>query len=303
MFSLTDQIAQHLHVCEFEKKLSPDTLKAYRIDLAQFAAFVQGRAVDKALLGQYVAYLNQTFAPRSVKRKLASVHAFYTALEGDKVIAESPFRHLRLHINYPKALPRVIPEEVVSLLLQTAYRQYQLDPCPWLLRDTLVLELLFSTGMRVSELCKLTPETFQLGTASLWLLIDGKGGKERAMQLSTPEILTLARQYLTAFEPQIVRSGSILVNRRGRPLSTQGVRQIIRSRMAAAAIHGRITPHMFRHTFATALLDAGVDIRQIQSLLGHSSIATTEIYTHVATKQQARLLAQRHPRNTMSFTN
>lgn len=303
MSSLSEQIAQHLQTCEFEKNLSTDTLKAYRIDLAQFADFVQGRTVDQTLLRQYIAHLNQNFAPRSVKRKLASVHAFYAALEEDETIPESPFYRLHLHISYPKELPRTIPEKVVKLLLQSAYQQYQLTSDIWLLRDILVLELLFSTGMRVSELCKLTPETFRLSESSLWLLIHGKGRKERVLQLSTSEILSLTERYLATFEPQIIQSGFILVNRRGRPLSTQGVRQIIRSRMEAAAVQGHVTPHMFRHTFATALLDAGVDIRYIQTLLGHSSISTTEIYTHVATGQQALLLAQRHPRNAMSFTH
>lgn len=302
MSSLTELITRHLQVCEFERNLSPDTIKAYRIDLAQFSSFVQDHTVDKNLLEMYVAHLNRTFAPRSVKRKLASVHAFYSAMEEDGAIFESPFRQLHLHISYPKELPRVIPEEVVNMLLQAAYQQYRLGPSPWLLRDILVLELLFGSGIRVSELCKLTPDTFQLGTDSLRMLIRGKGRKERALQLSTPELVSLVRQYLAEFAPQISQSGAVLVNRRGRPLSTQGVRQIIRNRMGAAAMQGRITPHMFRHTFATALLDAGVDIRQIQVLLGHSSIATTEIYTHVATKQQALLLAQRHPRNAMSFT-
>ena len=303
MLSLTEQITHYLQTCEFEKNLSPDTLKAYRIDLAQFAAFVQDRVVDKLLLGQYIAHLNQSFAPRSVKRKLASVHAFYAALEENEIIPESPFHYLHLHISYPKELPRTIPTDVVRSLLQNAYQQYQASPNIWLLRDILVLELLFSTGMRVSELCKLTPDAFQLGDSGLWLLVHGKGRKERVLQLTTPEILALAGQYLVTFAPQITQSGAILVNRRGHPLSTQSVRQIIRNRMDLTVAHGHITPHMFRHTFATSLLDAGVDIRYIQTLLGHSSISTTEIYTHVATGQQALLLAQRHPRNAMNFTH
>lgn len=302
MPSLVEQIAQHLKTCEFEKNLSPDTLKAYRIDLTQFAAFAQGRPVDQTLLRQYIVHLNQHFAPRSVKRKLASVHAFYATLEEDESISESPFHRLHLHISYPKELPRTIPEAVVKSLLQSVYQQYQLTQDIWLLRDILVLELLFSTGMRVSELCRLTPETFRLSANSLWMLIRGKGSKERVLQLSTPEILALAERHLTVFGSQIARAGFILVNRCGRPLSTQGVRQIISSRMEAAAVQGHITPHMFRHTFATALLDAGVDIRYIQTLLGHSSISTTEIYTHVATGQQSAILAQKHPRNMMSFT-
>lgn len=302
MSTLDTQISHYLYACEFEKRLSPDTLKAYRIDLAQFSAFAQNDAVDKALLGRYVAHLNQTFAPRSVKRKLASVRAFYAELEENEIINENPFQRFHLHVVYPKELPRIIPKGMVEKLLRGAYSQYGKSPDRWLLRDILALELLFSTGMRVSELCKLTDETFRLGRDSLWILIRGKGRKERALQLSTPELLTLTERYLKEFSLEIVKSGSILVNRRGRPLSPQGVRQIICRRMEAAAVPGHVTPHMFRHTFATDLLDAGVDIRYIQTLLGHSSISTTEIYTHVAMGKQSLILAQRHPRNAMKFT-
>lgn len=302
MPALTDHISRYLYACEFEKSLSPDTLKAYRIDLEQFAAFSRDDALDKALLGRYAAHLNQRFAPRSVKRKLASVRAFFSALEEQEVIAESPFRRFQLHISYPKELPRVIPMEAVKALLQNAYRQYQGSEDRWALRDTLVLELLFDTGMRVSELCKLTSETFQLGQGGLWLLIHGKGRKERVLQIATAEVVALAERYWQTFEPGIHTAGAILLNRRGRPLTTQGVRQIIARHLEAAAVEGHFTPHMFRHTFATALLDGGADIRYIQTLLGHSSISTTEIYTHVATGRQSAILAQRHPRNTMTFT-
>lgn len=301
MPSLDEHITLYLHACKFEKSLSADTLKAYRIDLTQFATFAQGSAVDKVLLGQYAAHLNQHFAPRSVKRKLASVRAFYSFLEEQEHIGESPFRRFRLHIVYPKELPRVIPTETVEAILREAYGQYQTTGDCWALRDILVLELLFDTGMRVSELCKLTPETFQTGSSGLRLLIHGKGRKERVLHIATMEVVSLAVRYLGEFSGGIHDTGFILLNRRGRPLTTQGVRQIISHHIQAAAVLGHITPHMFRHTFATALLDAGVDIRYIQTLLGHSSISTTEIYTHVATGQQSVILAQRHPRNEMKF--
>lgn len=302
MEGLTNQIAQYLQMCQLEKNLSSDTLKAYRIDLTQFAAFVQDTAVDKVLLGRYVAYLNQHFAPRSVKRKLASIRAFYSALEEQEAIAESPFRRFRLHISYPKELPRTIPTRTIEALLQSIYQQYRDSGNRWLLRDALVLELLFSTGIRVSELCRLTPNTFHLTDNSLRLLIHGKGRKERALQIATPEIISIAEQYLMAFRDTIQQQNCILFSRRERPLRTQGVRQIIARCSEDAAVGGHITPHMFRHTFATALLDSGVDIRYIQTLLGHSSISTTEIYTHVATGQQSLILAQRHPRNEMHLS-
>lgn len=303
MSTINAQIKQYLYTCEFEKKLSADTLKAYRIDLQQFEEFVKSSdTVDKMLLSRYAVHLNQTFAPRSVKRKLASVRAFYAWLMENEMVEKSPFQRFHLRIAYPKELPRTIPTEAVESLLRDAYSQYHESRDRWALRDVLALELLFSTGTRVSELCALTPETFQLETDSLRLLIHGKGRKERAIQIATSEILSLARQYLEAFRTEITQSGAILVNRRGRPLSTQGVRQLIRCHADAAAVRNHITPHMFRHTFATVLLDAGVDIRYIQTLLGHSSISTTEIYTHVAMEKQSLLLAQRHPRNVMRFT-
>ena len=301
MPSLSEHITQYLQVCEYEKRLSSDTLKAYRIDLTQFAAFARDAVVDKILLGEYAAHLNQHFAPRSVKRKLASVRAFYSFLEEQECVEESPFRRFRLHIVYPKELPRSIPTKTVEAVLREAYGQYQATGDHWALRDILVLELLFDTGMRVSELCKLTPDTFQIGSNGLKLLIHGKGRKERALQIATTEVVSLAEQYLGAFREGIHDTGYILLNRRGHPLTTQSVRQIVSHHIQAAAVQGHITPHMFRHTFATALLDGGVDIRYIQTLLGHSSISTTEIYTHVATSRQSAILAQRHPRNEMKF--
>lgn len=301
MSMLDEQVRHYLRTCEFEKKLSPDTLKAYRIDLAQFSAFCKDSIVDKTMLGQYAAHLNQHFAPRSVKRKLASVRAFYSSLEEQESIEESPFRRFRLHIVYPKELPRTIPTGTVEAILRETYGQYQATGDRWALRDILVLELLFDTGMRVSELCKLTPATFQIGANGLRLLIHGKGRKERVLQIATAEVVSLTERYMSVFGDSIHDAGFILLNRRGRSLSTQGVRQIISRHIQTAAVHGHITPHMFRHTFATALLDGGVDIRYIQTLLGHSSISTTEIYTHVATDQQSAILAQRHPRNEMRF--
>lgn len=301
MPGFTDQIAQYLQMCRLEKNLSPDTLKAYRIDLTQFAAFAQDATVDKALLGRYVAHLNQTFAPRSVKRKLASLQAFYSALEEQETIAESPFHRFRLHISYPKELPRTIPTGTVEALLQNVYQQYRDRGSRWLLRDALVVELLFSTGIRVSELCRLKPDTFHLAGGSLQLLIHGKGRKERALQIATPGIVLLVQRYLEEFGAAIQQHNCILLNHRERPLTSQGVRQILARRLKEATVASHITPHMFRHTFATALLDAGVDIRYIQTLLGHSSISTTEIYTHVATRQQSLLLAQKHPRGQMNF--
>lgn len=300
MQSLSSRIAGYLETCEYEKQLSPDTIKAYRIDLQQFLGFTKGSWAGKDLLSQYIKYLNQNFAPRSVKRKLASVRAFYREVELSGELEENPFEKLRIRIHFPQQLPRVIPEEIVRALLQSAY-----DACApgerEGLRDIVVLELLFSTGLRVSELCALSKDTFSLG-GGLKLLVKGKGRKERVLQITTPELLRLMRVYFDAFSEEIQEQGAILFNRRGRPLSPQTVRRIINKYLDRIGISYHVTPHMFRHTFATSLLEAGMDIRYIQSLLGHSSISTTQIYTHVTAQRQTVLLAEKHPRGKMTFS-
>ena len=274
-----------LAACEFGKRLSADTVKAYRIDLRQYLEFAGGAPGSRELLSRYIAHLNSSFAPRSAKRKLASVRAFYRALELDGILEDNPFNRLNIRIH----------------TLQAAYDAYKPGSRD-VLRDIFVLELLFSTGLRVSELCSLTRESFLLSSTELRLLINGKGSKERIVQLTTPELLVLASQYMEAYAGEIEEQGFILYNRRCRPLTPQSVRRIIGRYTRAAQASGHITPHMFRHTFATSLLEAGIDIRYIQSLLGHSSISTTQIYTHVAASHQASLLAEMHPRGKMSFS-
>ncbi len=301
MRTLSSLIADYLETGEYEKQLSPDTIKAYRIDLRQFVDFTKGAWADKDTLNQYIKYLNQHFAPRSVKRKLASVRAFYHEMEMSGELEENPFNKLHIRIHSPQQLPRIIPEQIVQALLQSAYDAYAQGGRE-VLRDIVVLELLFSTGLRVSELCALSKDTFLLNDKGLRLLVKGKGRKERIIQVTTPELLQLVQTYCDAFSKEIQEQGAILFNRRGRPISPQPVRRIINKYLNRIGASDHVTPHMFRHTFATSLLEAGMDIRYIQSLLGHSSISTTQIYTHVTARQQTLLLAEKHPRGKMTFS-
>ena len=298
---LSALITDYLETGEYEKQLSSDTIKAYRIDLRQFLDFTGGEWADRNMLNQYIKYLNQHFAPRYAKRKLASVRAFYHEMEICGELGENPFNKLRIRIHSPQQLPRVIPEQIVQALLQSAYNAY-MPGCREVLRDIVVPELLFSTGLRVSELCALTRDTFLLNDSGLRLLVRGKGRKERILQIKTPELLQLVKTYCDAFSKEIQEQGVILFNQRGCPLSPQPVRRIINKYLDRIDGASHVTPHMFRHTFATSLLEAGMDIRYIQSLLGHSSISTTQIYTHVSSKQQTLLLAEKHPRGKMSFS-
>ena len=301
MDTLRSLIEQYLDAAACEKKLSPDTIKAYRIDLKQFATFADDAMANKEVLSQYIKYLNQRFAPRSVKRKLASVRAFYNELSLSGTLEVNPFDKLRIKIHSPQQLPRTIPQQIVKSLLQSAYDAYSPGKLT-VLRDIVVLELLFSTGLRVSELCSLTKEQFLLNDDGLRLLVNGKGSKERIIQIATPELLRVVQIYCTEYAEDIQTQGAILYNRNRQPLTPQSVRRIINKYLQRIHVQAHITPHMFRHTFATSLLEAGMDIRYIQSLLGHSSISTTQIYTHVTTRQQTILLAEKHPRAKMTFS-
>ena len=300
MQSLKFLIANYIEVSENIKKLSPNTIKAYRIDLKQFASFTHNTLAKKDMIKRYIMHLNQQFAPRSVKRKIASVRAFYHELSINGILKKNPFDQIQIRVHAPKQLPRTIPQQVIHSILQSAYREYGAGKQN-ALRDIMVLELLFSTGLRVSELCSLSKDTFSLGNDGLRLLVHGKGNKERVIQLITPELLKLSMLYCQTYSHQIQEQGAILYNRNGKRISPQSVQRIINKYLKKLNIQSHITPHMFRHTFATSLLEAGMDIRYIQSLLGHSSISTTQIYTHVTTKQQTVLLTELHPRSKMSF--
>ena len=163
------------------------------------------------------------------------------------------------------------------------------------LRDVAVIELLFATGMRISELCSLGINDINLDNGTI--LIFGKGSKERMLQIGNVEVINILKEYHADFLRERENCGHFFANQSGNPLSDQTVRRMINKYTELASINLHITPHMFRHTFATSLLEADVDIRYIQKMLGHSSINITEIYTHVATAKQKDILSTKHPRN------
>lgn len=299
MKSIAQTVTEYLDICRYQKKLSEKTIKAYRIDLRQFQSFLeQGRHdLARESVAQYVMHLNQTYRPRSAKRKIASLKAFCRYLEEEELIAANPFTKLRVSTKTPLILPRTIPLRIIEQLLAASYHQISEGKTPHqrkcALRDTAVMELLFATGVRVSELCQLRLCDINLPEGEL--RIYGKGAKERILQIGNQAVLKLINDYCRVYD--ITADGSFFVNRCGRPLSEQSVRQILRKYAKQANVSMTITPHMFRHSFATMLLEEDVDIRYIQKLLGHSSITTTQIYTHVAMAKQKPILVHKHPRN------
>lgn len=302
MNSLTDMIHTYLDFCRFQKRLDSKTLKAYRIDLIQYAQFVTDdfdEAVLIPTLERFISSLHLNFKPKTAKRKIASLKAFFHYLEYKDFLPDNPFRKIHTKFREPYLLPKTIPIRTIELFLSTIYRQRNLSKTDFerkcVIRDIAVIELLFATGMRISELCSLRPEDIDLTTGDIDIY--GKGAKERRIQVENPDVTTALNTYYTTFYDSIQCCGYFFINRLNHRLSEQSVRQMIAKYIAIANIPLHITPHMFRHSFATYLLEEDVDIRYIQQMLGHSSIQTTEIYTHVSMKKQKDILMHKHPRN------
>ena len=228
--------------------------------------------------------------------------AFLEYLTYEEIIEDNPFSKIHLKIKEPIILPRTIPEKTLTKILNVAYQT--LDECKTVyyercvIRDIAVLELLFATGLRVSELCNLKAEDVNLSDS--YIKTFGKGSKERIIQICTPDVLTALKRYKKCFKAEIDNTGYFFVNRLSNRLSDQSVRFMINKYVNQISSPVHVTPHMFRHTFATMLLESDVDIRYIQQILGHSSITTTEIYTHVSTAKQKQILKRKHPRQKLN---
>jgi len=301
MQNLQHWISQYLLDCQYQKGLDSKTIKAYRIDLSQFSIFINQRGLELTREGimEYISDLHQQYKPKTIRRKVASVKAFCGYLEYEELVKENPFSRLRLKLSAPLILPRTIPLSAIEAILTTAYHVKENTKTPGqrnvALRDIAVLELLFATGIRVSELCTLKYGDVRLDEGEI--KIYGKGAKERFVQIANPDVLEALNCYQEVYKDIIAQVGTFFVNRLRRPLSDQSARSIVDKYSKLAGVEAHITPHMFRHSFATLLLEEGVDIRYIQRLLGHSSIVTTQIYTHVEGKKQRDILSEKHPRN------
>lgn len=304
MGTVNEHIPDYLEYCKGQKCLDDKTLKAYRIDLCQFCdgfGTIPVKDVKPDDIEVFIAKLHSEFKPKTVKRKIASLKAFFHYLYYKDAIEKNPFDKVQVKFRAPVVLPKTIPLDTMELLLKTVYAatdeaqtDHQYDIA---VRDAAVVELLFATGMRISELCNLHTDNIEWGNQTV--RIYGKGSKERLLQLSDGPVMDALKAYSDIFYKEMMKTGYYFVNKNCTPLSDQSVRHMINRYAEKAGITQHITPHMFRHTFATGLLDNGVDIRYIQAMLGHSSINTTEIYTHVSTDKQRRILEEKHPRNNI----
>jgi integrase/recombinase XerC len=293
-------IGQFLRYLSDERNASELTIKAYREDLLALAGYLEGtlgrvpqpEELSPQQLRAYQGALGEAgYARTSISRKLASLRSFYRFAQRQGIASGNPAKPLR-NPRRQRKLPHVLSSQEVGRLLHAPPATSAQG-----LRDRAILETLYSAGLRVSELVGLNDGDVDLEEQVL--RVRGKGRKERLSPLGSYAIRALQR-YAAARQRHPSVDGTpaapVFVNRFGRRLTTRSVGRLLERHIAAAALDTRTSPHTLRHSFATHLLDRGADIRSVQELLGHKSLATTQIYTHVSTANLRAIYEKAHPR-------
>lgn len=306
---MKEHINNFLFHCKFEKNLDEKTLKAYKTDLKQFLLFCKKhkkinslKKIDKTLIKSYLESIMNSFKAKTVKRKMATLKAFFNFLQFENEIDVNPFNKIRIKIKEGKRVPRTIEPFIIKKLYKYLYqRSENLEPSSYSyrinMRDIAVVELLFATGLRVSELSNLKISAVDLKNHSIRII--GKGDKERIIPICNTHTSDSLKKYYNLFSSEILDEGYFFINRLNKRFSEQSIRLMLKKHISAINIDKNITPHMFRHSVATMLLENEVDIRYIQDLLGHSSINTTQIYLSVNKKKQRSIITKKHPRNNL----
>lgn len=291
-------IDAYLQFLLIDKGLSENSLQNYSQDLSSLCAFLDDRQGDlkrvtAEVLSLHLVHLRaQGLSSRSLSRHVSTLRGFFGYLYKEKVLSDDPARLLRSP-KTPKALPEVLTKKEVAAILQRPVRGTKLGA-----RDRTMLELLYASGLRVSELIALRPLDFddQVGL----LRIFGKGGKERLVPVHY-QAQQVLHEYLTTWRKDFSpKEDRIFLNRSGKGLTRQAVWKAVKRYALEAGIRREISPHTFRHSFATHLLEGGADLRSVQILLGHADISSTEIYTHVETGRLLRIHERFHPRAQLS---
>ena len=284
-------ISTYLDYCKTHKRLSSHTIRAYKNDLMQFYNS------DHDNVESYIEQLTQSsIKTNTLRRKIACMKVFYNHLKYQNIIEENPFNQLRFQFRTEKILPKTIPYDILKnifsyleqrvVLSKTDYQKQKAE------RNLLIISLLLSTGIRISELCHIHLKDINLSNKTLHII--GKGKKERILFLGDQKTFNLLETYINKTRNE---SNDFLFpgKHSPKPLSEQSVRLILKKIVEQNSLSKTITPHMFRHSFATMLLDNDVDIRYIQQILGHSSISVTQIYTHVSHSKQKEILSSFNP--------
>lgn len=300
---MTDLVVRFLEHLGMERNFSPYTIQAYTHDLGQFTQFVHEQVgaesaaldrIDKSMIRRFLGYLHrQGYSKRTIARRFAAVRSWLHYLCREGVLSVNPALYLATP-KWDRRLPRFLDRTQVEALLTLPDRSQALGA-----RDAAMLELLYSTGMRVGELVGL--DLLSIDEAGERVRVRGKGDKERIVPLGGQALVAL-RVYL-AWRPTLLRRSThaakqepaLFVNHLGQRLTARGV-QVILARYGARIGQAHLSPHTLRHSAATHLLDAGADLIAVKELLGHERLSTTQIYTHVALDRLKRIYEKAHPR-------
>lgn len=285
----------HLHAT---KNLSEKTLKAYSSDLKQFFNFEKN--ILQPDICSFIAYLNNDLKLKdtSIRRKIITLKNFYDYLNDENLISFYPFAKLKFRFKQEKKLPKTLPVKDVTKILNCLNTDYAaLTPFAKIayLRDAALIDLLISTGIRIGEAAAITLD--DIIPTEHTILIHGKGRKQRLIYISSP--ITWERLKTLIRERKHAENDYLFVNRYGTPLSIHGIEDIYKKYVKKAQITTKSTPHYLRHTFATNLLANGADLRSVQEILGHASVATTQIYTEVTTARKKQVLKKFNYRNKL----
>lgn len=295
MEHLLDQFLNYLTV---EKGLSLNTLESYSRDLIKYLDFLATKGIkdisetsDLTIISFISILRKDGLSNRSIARNLTSIKMFYKFLTEDHHIKSNPTLNIETSKREAK-LPHILSIEEVDLLLQKPDKNTPLG-----LRDAAFLELLYATGLRVSEIVSLPLNDINLEAG--YLIAYGKGSKERLIPIGEVA-LNLIKEYLKKARPILLKnkqSHYLFTTRSGKPLTRQGFWKLIKKYALAAGMKKNITPHTLRHSFASHLLERGADLRSVQTMLGHVDISSTQIYTHVTTERLKKIHRQYHPRS------
>jgi integrase/recombinase XerD len=276
MFELQDAISKYISQCKHMRRLSDHTIRAYKSDLKQFEQLIANRTLELSsvleVLKQFAE--NPGYKVPTIKRKISVCRAFIQFLDED--LADDIRKRWKVKFRPSIRLPRAVSRTKLNTILQSARSPYRFKDNT----THLALSILAATGLRVSELCSLCLSDVNSETGEIKVF--GKGAKERIVAVVDERVKAALVQHISRRMKVGGPKASLFSNLRGRALSPQCLRLRLHKLVQGAGLAERVTPHMFRHSAATLLLEEGIDIRFVQRLLGHSSISTTQIYTHVA---------------------
>ena len=293
-----DYLSKFINYLKATKNLSPKTLAAYSGDLKQFVSYKH--EILKPDICSFISYLSSdlNLKDTSIRRKIITLKIFYEYLVNNDFIVTSPFNKLKFKFKQEKKLPKTLPVAEINRLLRcfdidtstlTVFAQKEY------VRDAALIDLLISTGIRIGEAVAITLD--DIITSERTLLIHGKGRKQRLIYISSS--VTWSRIKTLIKERSMSSNNYLFVNRYGNPITIHGVEDIYKKYAKKAQINTKSTPHYLRHTFATNLLANGADLRSVQEILGHASVATTQIYTEVTTNRKKQVLQKYNYRNKL----